>query len=163
MNKKEDKKVKELINEFKKTDGFTFVETVVVLSIVAVLAAGTTVSASKLISKAKKVSAQNQIEQLQSGLQAYFLDCGRFPTTEQGLGALWQKPLLYPVPENWKGPYIQKEPSKDPWGSDYQYCSAESTPLPGTVPEGLPYVLYSLGADCEEGGDGEAEDVCSWK
>jgi len=155
--------VKEKISEFRKSDGFTFVETVIVLSIIAVLAAGTTVSASKLIAKAKKVSAQNQIEQYAAGLQSYFLDCGRFPTTEQGLGALWEKPVLYPVPECWKGPYIQKEPSKDPWGADYFYFTSGNPAFPGSVPESLPYVLYSFGSDGEEGGEGEAEDVCSWK
>lgn len=155
--------MKEKRNEIRENDGFTFVETVVVLSIVAVLAAGSTVSASRLIAKAKKVSAQNQIEQYSAGLQAYFLDCGRFPTTEQGLNSLWEKPLLYPVPQNWKGPYIQKEISKDPWNADYRYFSSGSASFPGSVPEGLPYVLYSLGADGEEGGEGEAEDICSWK
>ena len=155
--------MKEKKNENKKSDGFTFVETIIVLSIVAVLAAGTTVSGAKLLSKARRVSCQNQIEQYSAGLQSYFLDCGRFPTTEQGLNALWNKPELYPVSEKWNGPYIDKEPSKDPWGSDYRYISRESGLMPGTVPEKLPYVIFSYGADGVEGGEGEAEDVVSWK
>ena len=67
---------------------FTFVETLAVLAITAVLTAGCTVSVARLIASAKKTSARNQIEQYSAALQTYFLDCGRFPTTEQGLAAL---------------------------------------------------------------------------
>ena len=157
--------MKELKNGKRKNydDGYTFVETIAVLSIVAILAAGSTVSAGRLISMSRKISARNQIEQFSSALQSYFLDCGRFPSTEQGLSALWQKPYFYPVPENWNGPYLQKEPSKDPWGRNYQYLSRDSSIMPAQVPEGLPYVLFSYGADGEEGGQGENEDVVSWK
>lgn len=156
MKKKEKKNVR-------KSEGFTFIETIVVLAIIAILAAGTTVSAEKLLSRARRVAAANQISQYCAGLQSYFLDCGRFPTAEQGLQALWNKPTLFPVPENWNGPYIDKEPSKDPWGSDYRYYTAGSAFMPREVPEGLPFVLLSLGADGEEGGEGEKEDVVSWK
>lgn len=156
MKKKEKKNVR-------KSDGFTFIETIVVLAIIAILAAGTTVSAEKLLSRARRVSAANQIAQYSAGLQSYFLDCGRFPTDEQGIQALWSKPYLYPVPDNWNGPYIDKEPSKDPWGSDYRYYTAGSALMPGEVPEGLPFVLLSYGADGQEGGEGEEEDVVSWR
>ncbi|MCQ2573124.1 MAG: type II secretion system major pseudopilin GspG [Treponema sp.] len=156
-------KTKEKKNERNNNEGFTFIETIVVLSIIAVLAAGSTVSASKLLAKARRVTARNQIEQYSAGLQSYFLDCGKYPTTEQGLWALWEKPELFPVPEKWNGPYIEKEPCKDPWGSDYRYYSRERGTLPGAAPQKLPFVLLSFGADCEEGGDGEGEDIVSWK
>lgn len=154
-------------NAFKKLGkreaGFTYVETVAVIAIGAVLTAGSVFSATKLISAAKKTAAKNQIEQYCSALQIYFIDCGRFPTTEQGLSALWRKPVFYPVPENWNGPYLDREPGNDPWGTDFKYLSSESSVMPSEVPEGLPFILVSYGADCKEGGKGEADDICSWK
>lgn len=144
-------------------EAFTFVETLAVLSIGAIIAAGSTVSATKLISMAKKTAARNQIEQYSAALQSYFLDCGRFPTSEQGLSALWTKPDLYPVPENWKGPYLERKPAKDPWNTDFEYISAESSALPAEVPENLPYVLLCWGADKARGGKGEGEDIVSWQ
>ncbi|MCQ2592582.1 MAG: type II secretion system protein GspG [Treponema sp.] len=147
----------------KTSEAFTFVETISVLAIGAILAAGTTVSASKLIEKARETAAKNQIVQYSSALQSYFLDCGRFPTTEQGLGALWQRPVLYPVPENWEGPYLDREPSSDPWGTDFEYLSSESSALPSEVPAHLPYVLISYGSDRKEGGFGSGRDIYSWK
>ena len=147
----------------KLSEGFTFVETLAVLAIGAVLSAGSIVSATRLISLAKKTAARSQIEQFSSALQAYFLDCGRFPTTEQGLSALWEKPVLYPVPENWEGPYLDRKPSADPWGTNFEYISAESSIMPSEVPENLPFVLMSYGADKKKGGEGEACDIVSWK
>ena len=142
---------------------FTFVETLAVLAITAVLTAGCTVSVTKLIASAKKTCAKNQIEQFGSALQSYFIDCGHFPTTEQGLFALWEKPVLYPVPEDWDGPYLERRPAKDPWGTDFEYLSAESSPMPSEVPENLPYVLISYGADKEKGGKGNGTDIVSWE
>ena len=93
------KKIRRFCNGFKKeAEGFTYVETVAVIAIGAVLTAGSLFSASKIISDARKTAAKTQIEQFGCALQTYFLDCGRFPTTEQGLSALWEKPVLYPVP-----------------------------------------------------------------
>lgn len=142
---------------------FTFVETLAVLAITAVLTAGCTVSLARLISSAKKTSARNQIEQYSAALQTYFLDCGRFPTTEQGLDALWEKPVLYPVPEEWDGPYLERRPGKDPWGTDFEYLSAESSLMPSEVPANLPYVLICYGADKEKGGKENGADIVSWE
>ncbi len=153
----------------KDAEGFTYVETVAVIAIGAILTAGSVFSASKIISTARKTAARTQIEQYSSALQTYFLDCGRFPTTEQGLSALWEKPVLYPVPEDWDGPYLDREPGNDPWGTDYQYLSAESSLMPSEVPEKLPYVLFSCGPDGKEDGftggweKGGSDDICSWK
>lgn len=157
----------------KRSEGFTYIETVVVIAIGAILTAGSLLSATKIISTARKTAARSQIEQFSSALQSYFLDCGRFPTTEQGLEALWEKPVLYPVPENWDGPYLNREPGNDPWGTDYKYLSSESSPMPSEVPEKLPFVLISFGPngkeDWSEGGrnnsgkDGGSDDICSWK
>ena len=153
----------------KEEEGFTYVETVAVIAIGAILTAGSVFSAGKVISAARKTAARTQIEQYSSALQTYFLDCGRFPTTEQGLGALWTKPVLYPVPENWDGPYLDREPGNDPWGTDYKYLSAESSLMPSEVPANLPFILVSYGPDGKEDGQGNSgekggsDDICSWK
>ena len=146
-------------------EAFTYVETVAVIAIGALLTAGSVFSASKVISAARKTAAKTQIEQYSSALQSYFLDCGRFPTSEQGLSALWEKPVLYPVPENWDGPYLDREPGNDPWGTDYKYLSSESSIMPSEVPEKLPFVLISYGPDGKEGAGekGGSDDICSWK
>lgn len=161
------KKIKENVHEAKikskKSEGFTFVETLAVLAIGAILAAGTTVSATKLIALARKTAARNQIEQFSSALQSYFLDCGLFPTTEQGLQALWEKPVFYPVPESWDGPYVERKPGVDPWGTDFEYICAESSIMPAEVPSNLPFVLISYGADRKKGGDGNDADIVSWE
>ncbi len=164
------KKLRRFLYEFKKcSEGYTYVETVAVIAIGAILTAGSVFSASKVISVAKKTAARTQIEQYSSALQTYFLDCGRFPTTEQGLSALWEKPVLYPVPENWDGPYLDREPGNDPWGTDYKYLSAESSIMPSEVPEKLPFILISYGPDGKEdsgagqGTTGGSDDICSWK
>jgi len=147
----------------KKADGFTFVETLAVLAIGAVLTAGSVVSTSKMIGMAKKTAAKSQISQLSYALQCYFLDCNRFPTSEQGLNALWEKPDLYPVPEVWNGPYLDKKLCEDPWGNEYVYLSSESGVIPSDVPKNLPFVIKSYGADKQEGGEGENKDIVSWE
>ena len=159
----------------KRAEGYTYVETVAVIAIGAVLTAGSVFSATKIISAARKTAAKTHIEQFSSALQTYFLDCGRFPTTEQGLSALWEKPVLYPVPENWDGPYLDRQPGHDPWGTDYKYLSSESSIMPSEVPQNLPSVLISYGPDGKEGGgagkgsvkgfaeEGGSDDICSWK
>ena len=149
--------------KIKNYPAFTFVETLAVLAITAALTAGCTISVSKLIASAKRTSAQNQIEQYSAALQTYFLDCGRFPTTEQGLAALWEKPVLFPIPEEWNGPYLERRPAKDPWGTDFEYLSAESSIMPSEVPANLPYVLICYGADKQKGGKANGQDIVSWE
>lgn len=145
------------------SQGFTFVETLAVLAISAVLTAGGTVSVAKIIATARKTAARNQIEQYSSALQTYFLDCGRFPTTQQGLWALWEKPVFYPIPEKWDGPYLERKPGVDPWGTNIEYISAEGSVMPSEVPAGLPYVLICYGADKQKGGSGSGMDIVSWE
>jgi general secretion pathway protein G len=89
-----------------------------------------------------------QIENLSTTLDVYRLEVGRYPTTAEGLEALVANPGNAP---NWNGPYLKKgKMPKDPWGNDYQYRA------PGT--DG-PYDVWSLGADGQEGGEGENQDV----
>ena len=139
----------------KKDDGFSFAETIAVLAIMLILTAGVGFSAAGYVQKARRLSAESQIEVYRLALQSYYLDCGTYPTDEQGLEALWEKPVLYPVPTGWNGPYVDKEIQKDPWGNDFVYSTRRNRKLPFTV--------VSFGSDGFEGGDGDAEDIVSWK
>jgi len=143
--------------------GFSFVETMAVLVVTAFLAGQATVAVQSLIQKARVASARSQIEQLRVALQSYYVDCSQFPTEEQGLSALWEKPVLIPVSENWQGPYLQRKIPQDPWGNPYAYFTADSPNPPDGTPAGLPYVIVSYGSDLKEGGEGNAKDIISWQ
>lgn len=134
-----------------RTGGFTLLELMVVLLILAMLASIAAPQVLKYLSKAKGQTAKVQIDALSAGLDFYHVDLGHFPTQEQGLQALVQRP------ENeakWDGPYVKKNSSLvDPWGRPYLYK------IPGQ--HGI-YDLYTLGADGKEGGDGEDQDIGTW-
>ncbi len=135
--------------------GWTFVETLVVIAIVMVLTGLVGFIAFRYIDQAKSVAAQSQIESYSMALNAYYIDNQRYPSVEQGLGALWEKPILDPMPENWMGPYIDKSPERDPWGSEYQYQ------IPGI--NNLPFTITSYGIDGLPGGEGNEKDINSWE
>ncbi len=130
-------------------------EVLIVISIVLILTSAVGLMAFRYIDKARQVTARSQLETLSLALNAYALDCKQYPTVDQGLDALWVKPVLEPMPTGWKGPYITKKITADPWGHQYQYV------LPG--PNGLPFGIRSLGADAKEGGDGNDKDIASWE
>ncbi len=135
-------------------EGWTFIETIIVLAIVLTLSTTVGFMGYRYIGKAKTAAARNQIEAVNLALNAYLFDCGRYPTADQGLEALYAKPSSSPIPDNWAGPYMEKKVVNDPWGSPYIYT------VPG--PDGLPYGISSYGADGAEGGDGEDRDITSW-
>jgi general secretion pathway protein G len=135
-------------------EGFTFIEIMVAMIILVILVGTVGFTYVRYVSRARVVGARNQIEIYQISLNAYFLDCGAYPTREQGLEALWEKPLLEPIPVQWDGPYLGKKAPNDPWGHPYEYV------VPG--PNGLPFAIRSFGADGVEGGDGDNRDVTSW-
>ena len=135
--------------------GFTFIEIMVAMMILLILIGAAGFTYIRYVSRARVVGAKNQLEAFSIALSAYYLDCGRYPTAEQGLKALWEKPVLEPVPSQWSGPYLNKEVPQDPWGRPYEYQN------PG--PSGLPFALRSLGGDGAEGGEGNDQDVLSWK
>ena len=131
--------------------GFTLLELMVVLLILAMLASIATPQVLNHLGKAKSQTAQIQIDALSASLDYYKIDLGHFPSQEQGLQALVQKPDNEP---KWDGPYIKKQASLiDPWGHPYLYK------LPGA--HGA-YDLYTYGADGKEGGDGEDRDLGNW-
>jgi general secretion pathway protein G len=136
--------------------GFTLIEILVVIAVLAMLAALVAPNVFQHVGTAKDATARSQIELLGAALDAYRLDNGRYPTTDQGLEALQVQPTLQPVPSNWRGPYLRKAIPPDPWGNPYIYLS------PGEVnPRG--YDLISLGADGAPGGEGEDVDIASWE
>jgi general secretion pathway protein G len=133
--------------------GFTLVEVLVVVVILGILAA---VVAPRFFDKpgeARVARAQVDVRALSTALNLYRLDNFSYPSTEQGLVALVQKPGGAPEARNWKqGGYIERLP-KDPWGRDYLYLS------PGQRGE---FDVYSLGLDGQPGGEGENADIGNW-
>ena len=148
--------------EKRRDSAFTFIETLAVLAVTAILTSQGGIAAHKMIQKARIASAKSQIEQIKLSLQNYFADCGRFPTQEQGLDALWEEPQLFPLAENWNGPYTDRKISTDPWGSEFIYLVKDSAGE-SLLPKGLPFGIISLGADRAEGGSGNDKDIFSWE
>ncbi|MFT3819945.1 MAG: type II secretion system major pseudopilin GspG [Rubrivivax sp.] len=130
--------------------GFTLLELLVVMVIIGLLAAYVAPRYFSQLGKSEVRSAQAQVAALRSALDSYRLDVGRYPTTEQGLGALLAPP---PGVARWSGPYLQKALPPDPWGRPYQYKS------PG---EHGDFDLFSFGRDGQLGGSGDDGDITSW-
>ncbi|MCH8924968.1 MAG: type II secretion system major pseudopilin GspG [Proteobacteria bacterium] len=131
--------------------GFTLVELLVVLIILGLIAAFAAPRVIKFVGGAKTDSAKIQIERLSGVLDLYRLQVGRYPSEDEGLNALMEQPADAP---DWEGPYLKKADALiDPWRRPYIYR------FPG---EHGDYDLYSLGADGEDGGEGEDRDLMSW-
>jgi len=141
----------------KNQKGFTLIEIMVVVIILGLLAGLVLPRILGQEEKAKFEAAKVQIRSLEDALDAYKLDNGFYPTTDQGLEALIKKPEAGRIPLKWRdGGYLK--PSripKDPWGKDFVYLS------PGN--ENREYDIVSLGADGEPGGEGNSADIESWK
>ena len=132
--------------------GFTLLELLVVLGIIAMLAGIVGPQVMKHLGGAKTKTAKVQIEDLAASLDMYRLDVGRYPSSEQGLLALIEKPG---DASRWNGPYLRKKTiPQDPWHKDYRYVS------PG---ENGKFDLFTLGMDDKEGGEGEDQDIVSWE
>ena len=130
--------------------GFTLVELLVVMAIIALLAALVGPKLFPKLGKGKQSAAKAQIELIGQALDQLRLDVSRYPTTQEGLNALMVNPGI----DNWEGPYLKKALPPDPWGKPYQYA------CPGTHGE---YDLFSYGRDGNPGGEGEDKDVTSWE
>lgn len=147
------KHVNKLNSGLRRARGFTLIEIMVVIVILGVLAALVVPKVMSRPDEARAVAAKQDVASIQQALALYKLDNMRYPTTEQGLVALVQKPSTAPVPNNWKlGGYLDKLP-KDPWGNPYQYLS------PGVRSE---IDIFSFGADGQSGGQGVDADVGNW-
>ena len=133
------------------TTGFTLIELLIVMVIISLLAALVAPRFFGQEKKAKQRGAKGQIALLESAVDTYRLDVGRYPTTEQGLEALRERPDGI---DNWDGPYLRKELPADPWGNPYVYESPS---------EHGDYAIMSYGADGKPGGEEMDMDIVSWK
>ena len=139
-------------NARRNTAGFTLIELLVVLVILGLLAGLVGPRVIKHLGESKTKTAMLQIQELSSALDLYRLEVGTYPTTDQGLEALVEKPVGV---AQWNGPYLRKKTVRlDPWGQPYKYRS------PG---EHDAFDIYTYGADNAEGGEGEARDVLGWE
>jgi len=132
--------------------GFTLLELLVVIIVLGLLAGLVAPQIFGRVGEAKVTTAQTQMALLGTALDSYRLDNGLYPTSEQGLAALREKPTREPIPTNWKGPYLRKDIPLDPWTRPYQYRA------PG-IRSVLGYDLATLGRDGVEGGTGEDADL----
>jgi general secretion pathway protein G len=129
--------------------GFTLVEILVVITIIGLIMALVGPRVLNYLSESKAKAAKIQIESFASALDLYYLDLGRYPTTNEGLAALTQGNNA----PGWNGPYLRGGVvPNDPWGHGYVYRS------PG---QRAPYDIVSLGSDGQEGGSGTAADIAS--
>jgi len=136
----------------RRSAGFTLMELLMVVLIISVLAA---LVAPKIIGRAKEArvaAAKQQIQNLETALDLYYLDNDTYPTGEQGLEALLTEPASDPLPTNWKGPYLKKGVPLDPWKNEYVYTA------PGEHnPDGVDLLCY--GPDGKEGG---GDDIANY-
>jgi general secretion pathway protein G len=131
--------------------GFTLLELMVVLLILALLASIAAPRVTKHLRKAKVQTARIQVDALAAAVDSFVLDVGRLPTTEEGLSALVTRPTST---DAWDGPYVMKRDSLiDPWSQPYLYKA------PGRDRE---FEVYTLGADAKTGGEADATDIGNW-
>lgn len=135
-----------------KQSGFTLLELLVVLGIIAMLAGIVGPQVMKHMGESKTKAAKVQIEDLSATMDMYKLDAGSYPTSQQGLQALIEAP---DNAKRWNGPYLSKSKMPlDPWQNEYHFVS------PG---EHGKFDIFTYGADDKEGGEGEDRDVLSWE
>jgi general secretion pathway protein G len=138
---------------FRRAAGFTLIEIMVVVVILAILASVVAPAVIKRIDDAQVAKAKSDIRAYETALDLFRLDNYKYPSTDLGLEALVKQPTD-PSIRNWKaGGYIGGL-KKDPWGNEYKYV------YPGT--HGTEYDLFTLGADNEEGGEGVNADIANW-
>lgn len=133
--------------------GFTLVEVLLVLVILTIIGSLVVYNYGRIQSNAYGKAAETQINAFEGPLNMYRMEIGDFPTTAQGLEALRVAPSDLPSPDDWHGPYLNKDVPSDPWKRPYQY------EYPGKYDEAMPDI-WSLGPD---GQNGTEDDITSWK
>jgi len=141
-----DKRMRE---ESGRARGFTLIELLLVLVILAVLAAVVVPKFTKRSEQARIAAAKTDIANLDTAFDAFEIDTGRYPSSEEGMKALMEQPSSA---KDWKGPYLKRLVLNDPWGNPYVYrCPGQHNPSS--------YDLYSFGPDGQEGG---SDDIDNW-
>lgn len=128
--------------------GFTLIEIMVVVVILGILGALIVPNIIGRPDEARVTAAKSDIQAISNALELYRLDNGHYPSTDQGLEALVNKPSGYPEPRNWDPEGYLKSVPVDPWGEPYMYIN-----------EGRNYDIYSFGSDRKEGGEGVDADI----
>ncbi len=141
------------MKRLKGMSGFTLIEIMIVVIILGILASIVVPRLTGRTEQARITKAKVDIKNIESALELFKLDNGFYPSTEQGIDALIEKPSVGRIPQNWRdGGYLTKLPI-DPWGNEYIYLS------PG---EHGDYDLYTFGADNQEGGEDADADIGNW-
>ena len=143
MPKKIDEKIRQIISFIRSNKGFTMIEIMVVVTIIAILSAVIIPNVINYPKRARVTAAKLQIQQFKTPLELYNNEKGRYPTTEEGLDALVKEGLIKKIPP-------------DPWNNPYHYR------FPGEINQDE-YEIWSYGADGKEGGDGFNTDIKSWE
>lgn len=134
----------------RKKGGFSFVEIMVVIMIIGLLAAIVGINLLPAVDEARKKTTVTNMRSLESALDLYRLHSSNYPSSEQGLKALKTKPEIGTIPKNWNGPYIKQNLPKDGWDNEFQYTNNSQS-----------YEIISYGADGVEGGSDLNEDINS--
>jgi len=142
--------LKKLAQYTQRNQGFTLLELLVVMVIIGLLASYVGPKYFSQIGKSEVKTARAQIDALEKALDTYRLDTGHYPSTEQGLAALFTQPAGESM---WRGPYLKKAPPPDPWGNPYLYK------FPGEHGE---IDLLSYGSDGHAGGENGTNDIGNW-
>lgn len=137
----------------KSGSGFTLIEVMVVVVILGILAAIVVPRIMDRPGEARVTKARSDIRAIESALNLYRLDNYRYPSGQQGLAALVERPRVPPEPRNWRNNGYMDRLPQDPWGNPYQYLQ------PGSQGE---IDIYSFGADGRPGGDGQDADIGNW-
>lgn len=131
--------------------GFTLIELLIALVIIGLLVGVVGPALFKNVGKSEVTTAKAQIDAFVKAIDQYRLDTGHYPSNEQGLVALVERPA---GEAKWNGPYLKKAVPLDPWGHPYRYASLGS--------HSADYDIYSLGQDGAPGGENEGADLGNW-
>ena len=134
-----------------KSAGFSLLEMLVVLVIIGLIASLVGPRLFSRVDSSKVQVADTQVRMLRGAVETYRLEVGRLPSEDEGLGVLYKPPSDERLKARWRGPYLDEQVPLDPWDNPYVYS------IPGA--DGMPFALYSLGADGVRGGEGNDADV----